>query len=74
MPDSFDVRRSPNRHLSLGAGIHFCLGQYLARMEGQEVFSALASRFPALRLAVDVVEYEAVRGVHHLKSLPVAWD
>jgi len=74
MPDKFDIRRSPNRHLSLGGGIHFCLGQYLARIEGQEVVMALASRFPTLRLAVDFVEYEPVRGVHHLKSLPVAWN
>jgi cytochrome P450 len=73
-PDSFDIRRSPNPHVSFGAGIHFCLGHFLARIEGQEVFKALARRFPSLRLTTESVEYEPVRGVHHLKSLPVVWD
>lgn len=73
LPDRFDIRRAPNPHLALGSGIHFCLGQYLARMEGQEVFKALATRFPSLRLATQTVEYERVRGVHHLRSLEVIW-
>jgi pimeloyl-[acyl-carrier protein] synthase len=72
-PDAFDIRRDPNPHLAFGNGVHFCLGHFLARIEGQEVFKALATRFPSLRLATDSVEYEPVRGVHHLKSLPVVW-
>jgi cytochrome P450 len=52
-PDRFDIKRSPNRHIAFGAGIHFCLGQYLARVEGQEVFKALATRFPSMRLCGD---------------------
>ena len=73
-PDSFDILRSPNPHLSFGSGVHFCLGHFLARIEGQEVFKALATRLSYLRLAADSVEYAPVRGVHHLKSLPVVWD
>jgi cytochrome P450 len=72
-PERFDIRRAPNKHLSFGAGVHYCLGQYLARVEGQEVFKALATRFPTLRLDVDAVEYAELRGVRSLKSLPVAW-
>ncbi len=49
-PDRFDISRQPNTHVSFGAGIHYCLGASLARIEGQEVFRALAERFPALRL------------------------
>src|SRR5690606_707609 len=33
-PDELDLARSPNRHLSLGLGIHFCMGAALARAEG----------------------------------------
>ena len=50
-PDALDVARSPNRHLSFGRGIHFCLGAPLARLEGDIAFTALLDRFPELRLA-----------------------
>ena len=73
-PDRFDITRSPNRHLSFGGGIHYCLGQYLARIEGQEVFIALAMRFPNLRLESDTVDYANLRGVRSITSLAVAWD
>ena len=50
-PDALDVARSPNRHLSFGRGIHFCLGAPLARLEGDVAFAALLDRFPELRVA-----------------------
>ena len=43
-PEQLDVRRSPNRHLAFGHGIHFCLGAGLARMEAQIAFAALLRR------------------------------
>lgn len=49
--DTFDVARAPNPHLAFGAGIHFCLGAPLARVEIQSVLSALRDRLPDLRLA-----------------------
>ena len=39
-------RRDPNPHVAFGSGVHHCLGATLARVEGQEVFKALAERFP----------------------------
>ncbi|MCY3656611.1 MAG: cytochrome P450 [Chloroflexi bacterium] len=50
-PDALDVARSPNRHLSFGRGVHFCLGAPLARLEGDVAFRALLDRFGELRVA-----------------------
>ncbi|MEP7345445.1 MAG: cytochrome P450 [Gemmatimonadaceae bacterium] len=73
-PDRFDLSRSPNPHVSFGSGVHYCLGATLARVEGQEVFRALAERFPNLRLDSEALEYQPSIQFRSLKSLPVAWS
>jgi cytochrome P450 len=73
-PDRFDIGRQPNPHVSFGAGIHYCLGASLARIEGQEVFGALAERFGSLRLEADELEYQPSIQFRSLTSLPVAWE
>jgi cytochrome P450 len=51
-PDTFDIARSPNRHLSFGrGGPHLCLGAHLARLEIRVVLAALARRVAAFELA-----------------------
>jgi cytochrome P450 len=72
--DRFDIRRKPNPHVSFGAGIHYCLGASLARIEGQEVFRALAERFGSLRLETGELEYAPSIQFRSLTALPVAWD
>ncbi|MDH2413699.1 cytochrome P450 [Nocardioides sp. CER19] len=52
-PDEFRPGRDPNPHLAFSAGIHFCLGAPLARMELTESLAALTTRFPGLSLAAE---------------------
>jgi unspecific monooxygenase len=49
-PDELDLGREPNPHLTFGAGIHFCLGAPLGRLELQTSFTTLLGRFPQLEL------------------------
>jgi unspecific monooxygenase len=49
-PDEFDVSRTPNPHVAFGAGVHFCLGAPLARMELVESLTALWAAYPSLAL------------------------
>ncbi|OBH39463.1 cytochrome [Mycobacterium sp. E342] len=50
-PFRFDVARDPNKHLSFGYGVHFCLGAALARMEINSFFSELVPRIKSIELA-----------------------
>jgi cytochrome P450 len=70
-PDRFDITRHPNQHVAFGSGTHHCLGATLARVEGQEVFRALAERFPNLTMAPAELEYQPSITFRSLKALPV---
>ncbi|MFI6392446.1 cytochrome P450 [Nonomuraea sp. NPDC050540] len=54
-PDRLDVGRADNPHISFGAGIHFCLGAPLARIELMESFGALLEKAPKLELVREPV-------------------
>ena len=49
-PETLDVHRSPNHHLSFGHGTHFCLGASLARLEIKIFFEEFLKRFKSLSL------------------------
>jgi cytochrome P450 len=49
-PDTFDVTRSPNPHLTFGHGIHFCFGAPLARLEARIALRMMLERFPHLAI------------------------
>ena len=49
-PESFIIERSPNDHLSLGKGVHFCMGAALARLEAQIAFEHLVDVLPGFEL------------------------
>ena len=69
-PDTFDVGRDPNKHLSFGYGVHFCLGASLARMEMNSFFSELIPRIKSIELAGEP-ELLATTFVGGLKHLPI---
>ncbi len=72
-PDALNLGRDPNRHLTFAFGKHFCLGNQLARLEGQIAIGALMRRFPNMRLAVprERLEYKPVQALRGFRTLPV---
>jgi cytochrome P450 len=71
-PDELDLGRDPNRHLTFAFGKHFCLGNQLARLEGQIAIGELVRRFPNMRLAVprDDLVYKPVQSLRGFRNLP----
>jgi len=72
-PNTLDLGREPNKHVSFGLGIHYCLGAPLARLEGQIAVQTLVNRFPNLRLATPAESLKWRTGVlmRGPKKLPV---
>lgn len=71
-PDRFIPERDPNPHVSFGAGIHFCIGAPLARLELEIALSTLFRRLPGLRLA-ERPQYRNAYHFHGLESLKVSF-
>ncbi|NEA57518.1 cytochrome P450 [Streptomyces sp. SID13666] len=74
-PLKLDIRREDNHHLTFGAGIHFCAGAALARMELQEATEGLLQRFPGLKLAIPGDELVRPEGgfLAGYTNVPVTW-
>ena len=74
-PQALDITRTSTDHLAFGHGIHHCLGARLARMEARIAFTALLTRFPQIRLAVDPADLHWNHGdglvLRGLSALPV---
>ncbi|MEP6885936.1 MAG: cytochrome P450 [Gammaproteobacteria bacterium] len=70
-PDRFDIRRSTTGHVGFGAGIHGCIGQMIARMEGESILTALARKAKSITFVG-----EPIRRVNNTlrgwSSLPLA--
>jgi cytochrome P450 len=64
-PDRLDVRRSGNKHLGFGLGIHYCLGAGLARLEAEVALAVLLRRFESF----DLVEEPVYSGTFVLRGL-----
>lgn len=72
-PERLDLARKPNRHLSFGTGIHFCLGHQLAQIEAICALQALFQRWPQLRLAVEpsAIRWRNRPGLRSIEKLPL---
>ena len=70
--NSFDPFRTDGQNVSFGAGIHFCIGAPLARIELQVAMRTLFQRLPSVRLAAEP-RYNNVYHFHGLERLDVSW-
>lgn len=72
-PDKFLVDRNPTDHLGFGAGIHFCLGAHLARLEARIVLEQLTAKVARLTLA-GPVRFRHNPAVHGPSRLPLTLE
>src|SRR5215469_11258752 len=70
-PDLLDLKRGNNPHLAFGAGAHFCLGNQLARLEGQVAILKILREFPRMRPVSAQPEWLPNFSFRGLKALPV---
>jgi len=70
-PDRIDITRDPNRHVTLGHGVHYCLGAALARLELRVAVSNFLRRFPDYRLASDKIVFMDRTASRRPTSVPV---
>jgi unspecific monooxygenase len=71
-PATFDPARADQKNVSFGAGIHFCIGAPLARIELQESLRVLFDRLPGIRLAEEP-RYRDSYHFHGLEQLACVW-
>jgi cytochrome P450 len=72
-PVTFDVGRTPNKHLAFGFGVHYCLGHLLARMEVKAVLKALLPRLRSVELAGEPALMQTLFVGGH-KRLPIRYE
>ncbi len=70
-PDVIDITRTPNRHVSLGHGVHYCLGAALARLELRIAVKSFLARFPRYRLVSDRIVFMDRTASRRPVSVPV---
>jgi cytochrome P450 len=71
-PDRFDIHRRGSHHLAFGYGIHFCIGQLLARVEARVAVGVLLDRYAEIRLVPGVPLEFYDRGIFAARNVPVS--
>ncbi|PRX51440.1 cytochrome P450 [Prauserella shujinwangii] len=74
-PDTLDIRRTAQHHVTFGFGRHFCVGADLSRLELEVVFGTLFGRIPSLRMAepIDALSYKDGAIMYGVYEMPVTW-
>jgi cytochrome P450 len=73
-PDRFDVRRDPNRHLTFGHGVHFCVGAPLTRLEAKVAVPMMLEGLPDLRVVEGAPVAIRAGIVFVVGNLPVTFE
>jgi cytochrome P450 len=71
-PDRFDIHRSPRHHLAFGYGVHFCIGQLLARVEARVAVGVLLDRYAEIHLTPGVPLEFFRQGIFAARNIPAA--
>ena len=73
-PHRFDIRRTRNDHMGFGAGLHFCLGFNLAKMEAKSAVKQIIANLPGIRLEIAEPVWRDSLITRGYETIPVAWN
>jgi cytochrome P450 len=73
-PEQFIIQRDPNRHLTFGHGIHFCIGAPLARLEARVALPIMLQQLKHLQLVPDSSIMVNAGLVYVIRSLPITFQ
>ncbi len=73
-PDEFLLERTENKHIAFGGGAHYCLGDWLARIQTQLMIEALLNRFKKIELVDTKPDWNNNLAIRTLTKLPVKVD
>ena len=73
-PDTIDIARFPNRHIAFGAGMHRCVGSFLARVMFEEMIKLVLERVPDYALELDRAEpYPSIGTINGWINMPASF-